>query len=74
MTNTFDNIEFQQTDANAQGMEMMMMMMYMYFWQGTEVTFLFKDIKSTSTGGYLLGLFCVALLAIILEILMYARS
>ena len=73
MTGTFDNIEIQQTDENVQGMDMMMMM-YMWFWQGTEVTYLFKDIKSTSTGGYVLGLFCVALLAIILELLVYVQS
>ena len=73
MTGTFDNIEIQQTDENVQGMDMMMMM-YMWFWQGTEVTYLFKDIKSTSTGGYVLGLFCVALLAIILELLLYVQS
>ena len=52
----------------------MMMMMPMYFWQGTEVTYLFENIESKSSGGYVAGLFGTFALGLAVEFISYLRK
>ena len=48
-------------------MDMEMNMMHMSFYQNADVTFLFKGLQSTNTGGYILGLVITFLLSVSIE-------
>ena len=52
----------------------MMMMMPMYFWTGTDVTFLFENIESKSSGQYFAGLVGTFALGVTIEFISYLRK
>ena len=52
----------------------MMMMMPMYFWTGNDVTYLFKNISSDSSGTFFAGIIGVFLLAVLVEFVSYIRK
>ena len=52
----------------------MMMMMPMYFWNGNDVTFLFKNIESKSDSDYIWGLIVTFILGFGIEFISYLRK